>query len=375
MKTLSILLFALLSVVMPLFAQAKEKPDYRGSDIPFQAHDKVDLFGRLAVPESKPPRAIVIYVQTAEGATVDQKRSLGSEKTFNYHDLYRKHFTAMGVGFFSYEGRGIRMGDELPRFEKIDWAVYNTSTLDNKVKDAVSAIEVVRKQKGLRETPIYLMGTSEGSLLAAEAASQRPDSVAGLVLYGVMVTNLRETFRYIMSDGEFLRFRPLDADKDGVITKAEWDKVAKGVDFSKGDLNKDGKFTVADVKVGTKKYLDAIDNDDFAVLQEWSKRSAAVSVPKDWFKDHFAHAETWSFLSQLDLPVGCFHGEDDRMTPVSKVRELEAKAKKKGLSKMEFHYFPGAGHSLNGVQYFVKEELPKGHQAMFAFIDRVAPAK
>src|SRR5690606_5734594 len=103
--------------------------------------------------------------------------------------------------------------------------------------------------------PILLMGASEGTLLAAEAAARKPDSVAGLVLYGALVTNLRETFTYIMSDGEFLRYRSLDADRDGAITREEWDSLVKGTDFSKADPDKDGKFTVADIRQVTKKYL------------------------------------------------------------------------------------------------------------------------
>lgn len=61
------------------------------------------------------------------------------------------------------------------------------------------------------------------------------------------------------------------------------------------------------------------------------------------------------------------------MAPIAAVRELEAKAKKAGLTKMEFHYFEGLDHSLNISQYFVKGELPKGHQAIFEFVNRVAP--
>ena len=354
-------------------APEKRQPDYAVTDITFKAHDDVKMFGRLVLPKSNSPRAVVIYVQTAEGATIDMKRPLGDGKTFNYYDLYREKLTAVDIGFFSYEGRGIRMGDTLPRYEEIDWGIYNTSTLDNKVQDLLSAIEAVRKHDGMQHIPILLMGSSEGTLLVAEAAAKKPDAVAGLVLYGVMVKNLRETFRYIMSDGAFLRYRSLDEDKDNVITKAEWDKVVKGVDFSKADLNTDDKFTVADSKITNKKYLNAIDNEDYEVLQAWAKVAAAMAVPDGWFKDHFAHADNWSFLSKLDIPVGCFHGDADRMTPISAVKELEAKAKKANLTKMEFYYFEGLDHSLKVGQYFVNGKMPKGHRAIFEFIDRIAP--
>ncbi len=367
---------AFISCGEPLYAEHVRdhtlQPDHVVRDIEFKAHDDVAMFGRLVLPESNAPRAVVIYVQTAEGATVDMKRPLGNGKTFNYHDLYREKLTAMDIGYFSYEGRGIRMGENPPRYEEIDWKVYNTSTLENKVRDVLSAIEAVRRHEGLQHTPILLLGASEGTLLAAEAAARKPGSVAGLALYGVLVTNLRETFTYIMSDGDFLRYRPLDQDKDGVITKAEWDKVVKGQNFAKADLNSDGEFTVADVTVATRKYLDAIDANDFEVLQAWAKAAAGLSVPEGWFKDHFNHADNWTFLSQLTIPIGCFHGDADNMTPIAALKELEAKAKKANLTKMEFHYFDGLDHSLSVTQYFTKGELPKGHQAIFNFIDRIA---
>ena len=350
-----------------------EQPTYIVKDIAFKAHDGVAMLGRLVLPKSTAPRAIVIYVQTAEGATIDQKRLLGNGKTFNYYDLYREKLTAMDIGFFSYEGRGIRMGDDPPRYEKIDWDVYNTSTLENKVRDLLIAIETVQNQDGLRHTAILLMGASEGTLLVAEAAARKPDSVAGLTLYGVSAVNLRDHMKFIMSDGDFMRFRALDENKDGVITKAEWDKSLKEHDFSKADLNADGKFTVADIMVATKKYLDAIDTDDYEVLQAWAKAAAALAIPEGWFRDHFAHADSWMFLSQLRVPIGYFHGDADRMAPISAVKELEVKAKKANLTNMEFHYFQGLDHSLNVVQYFVNGKLPEGHQAIFAFIDRIAP--
>lgn len=356
-------------------APDKLQPDISLTDISFKSHDDVKMFGRLVLPKLNAPRAVVIYVQTSEGSTIDMKRPLGNGKTFNYFDLYREKLTEMDIGFFSYEGRGIRMGDAPPRYEEIDWGIYNTSTLENKVQDLLSAIEVVQKHNGLQQIPILLMGASEGTLLVAEAAARNPDTITGLVLYGLLVKNLRETFTYIMSDGEFLKYRPLDEDKDNVITKAEWDKVVKGVDFSKADLNTDDKFTVSDIKIATKKYLDAIDNEDYEVLQAWAKVGAAVSVPDGWFEDHFNHADNWSFLSQLKIPVGCFHGDADRMTPISAVKELEEKAEKANLTRMEFYYFEGLDHSLNISQYFGNGKIPKGHSAIFEFINRIAPTK
>jgi pimeloyl-ACP methyl ester carboxylesterase len=366
----------------PGFTQGQEPPAARpeaqstlssSKDVTFQAHDGVEMFGRLVLPKDARPRAIVIYVQTAEGATIDQKRALGKDKTFNYFDLYRLELVKRGIGFFSYEGRGIRMGDAPPRYEKVDRAVFNTGTLDNKVKDAMAAVETVRKQLGLRETPVLLMGASEGTLIAAEAASRNPASIQGIVLYGALAWNMKQNFAFILSDGDYLRYRRVDKDNNGAITKEEWESVIKGTDFGKADQNGDGSFTVEDVRIVNKKLLDAVENDDFAALNDWGQAYAGVALPDRWFENHFSHADMWSFLKRLDLPVGVFHGDRDNNTSMAAVKDLERKAKDAGLAKIEFHYFEGLDHTLNISQYFVSGAMPPGHQAIFRYIDRIAP--
>ena len=159
--------------------------------------------GKLTVPNTAGPYPVVIYVQTAEGMTVDMKRPLPNG-TFNYFDLYREKLPEMGVAFFSYEGRGVTMGDAPPRYEKIDRVVYNTSTLDNKVRDALSAVDVVLKQKGIAPGEVFLMGASEGTLLAAEAAARAPDKVkGGLILYAILSSTLKDMLKFQAADGPF----------------------------------------------------------------------------------------------------------------------------------------------------------------------------
>jgi len=312
--------------------------------------------------------------------TVDMKRQKSRTETFNYFDLYREKLPEMNVAFFSYEGRGITMGDKPPRYETINWDIYNTSTLENKVRDVISAVELVRKQPGIDASRIFLMGGSEGTLLAAEAASRIPKQIRGLILYGVLTVNMRENFKYILTDGSFLSLRRnFDTDKDGRISKQEFEadpnkfreKAAKNEAFSTLDKNGDGFFTAEDLVMLSERLRnlrDAADQENYEVLNEWAKTSAGVSTPKDWFKDHFAHQSIWTFLAKLNIAVGCFQGGEDAFVPIDGVRKLEEQAKRAGKSKMEFHYFESLDHSLNIGEYFVKGTLPAGHQAIFEFI-------
>jgi hypothetical protein len=115
---------------------------------------------------------------------------------------------------------------------------------------------------------------------------------------------------------------------------------------------------------------DALDTENYAVLDDWAKTSAAVSTPKDWFKDHFAHQPIWTFLSKLDIPVGLFQGSGDVNVPIAGVKKLEETATKAGKKKMEFHYFDNLDHGLNIIEYFVRGTLPAGHKEIFEFIKR-----
>jgi len=352
-------------------------------EIPFLSHDGYEMFGKLTVPTSGGSHPVVIYVQTAEGMTVDMKRHKSRTETFNYFDLYREKLPEMNVAFFSYEGRGIRMGDKPPRYETIDWDIYNTSTLENKVRDLLTAVEIVKEQPGIDGSRIFLMGASEGTLLAAEAAVRSRGQIKGLILYGILTSNLKDNFRYIITDGAFLPWvKFFDTDKDGRVSKQEFEadphkyreKVLQNAPFESLDKDKDGFFTAEELGVISTRLRDlreALDSNNYAVLDEWARTSAAASTPKDWFKDHFAHQPIWTFLSALDIPIGLFQGDNDAMVPIEGVKKLEERAKKAGKSRMEFYYFDNLDHSLNIGEYFVKGSLPAGHKTIFEFIKKL----
>jgi pimeloyl-ACP methyl ester carboxylesterase len=353
--------------------------DVRTIELPFSSHDGYAMRGKLTLPVAPGRHPVVVYVQTAEAMTIDLKRRLGRERTFNYFDLYRDQLPRMGVAFFTYEGRGVRMGDQPPRFEHIDAVAYDTSTLENKVRDLLSAVEAVRARPDIDPRRVFVLGTSEGTVLAAEAASRQPKQLAGLILYGVMADAMPQTFRYIMTEGGFLTYRKyFDTDEDGSISQAEFEadprgyraRVFRGATFSAFDRNGDGLFKADEMSGLTKPYLDAIASEDFEVLDAWARTAAGVTTPRGWFRDHFRHPALWTFLSRLDMPIAFFHGTADANTPVSSVRALEARAKVAGKRRFAFHYVEGEDHSLGVAGYFVTGTVPPGHRAIFDWMRR-----
>ncbi len=346
------------------------------TEVKFTTHDGFPMTGKLTLPDSEGKHAIVIYVQNAEGMTVDMKRPLGADRTFNYFDLYREKLPAIDVGFFSYEGRGVTMGDGPPRFEKIDEEAYNTSTLENKVRDVLSAVRAIRTLDGVNPARIFLMGSSEGTLLSAEAAARAPEEVYGVVLYALLATPLKDALHFMSGEGAFMQIAAIfDRNRDGSVSPEEFENQAArtraglaGVTFAQLDADSDGVFESADFVTVRKPLIDAIDAGTFDTIYGWLKVTASVATPRAWLEDHYAHPAIWAFLSKLTGPVGIFHGEADANTPVAATRALEAQAKAAGKTNFEFHYFEGLDHSLGVGAYFAGRPLPAGHAAIFEYV-------
>ncbi|HET9830641.1 MAG TPA: prolyl oligopeptidase family serine peptidase [Vicinamibacterales bacterium] len=355
-------------------------PAYKTIDIAFRSQDGQELFGKLTVPDGIARAPVVMMIQTAEAQTADS-RVQGPRGPIDFFDLYRRELAAMGVAFFSYEGRGIRLGDKPPRYVAIDRPLFNTATLERKVQDAMAAVRTLKGRPDIDGSRVLLTGVSEGTLLAAETATRMPRDVKALVLSSV-VTDMREAIKFMMTDGAFLQHQQFwDANNDARITAEEFEADRRGVrraaklEFSSLDVNGDGVYTPEDRQIVAKSLLAAADAGDAdTVWNGFLKVASSLELPDGWLKDHFAHPGIWTFLSQLDMPVGMFHGELDGNTPVVGVRGLERQAMAAGKTKFEFHYFAGEEHSLGGLDFFLKGAPSDGYKELFAFVKRqIAP--
>lgn len=318
----------IVALTLAVASAQDHKPRTVTIEIPFDSHDGYPMLGKLTLPDPGSAdenirHAVVIYVQTAEAMTVDMTRPLSAGRTFDYFDLYREKLPEMNIGFFSYEGRGVRMGEHPPRFETVEPDAFNTSTLDNKVEDLLSAVRLVQRQAGVDAARIYLMGSGEGTLIAADAATRAQDDVHGLVLYSVLSTNMKDALRY---------------------------RASNATPANQG-------------------LVDAIGSAKYETIYPWLKTADTATTPTHWLEDHYAYPSMESFLSQLDIPVGVFQGEADAMFPVAGVKALQARLKQQDRTNFEFHYFDKLDQSLGLSHYFAGAPLPAGHQAIFEFLE------
>ena len=229
---------------------------FKTIEIQFRSHDGHAMFGKLTLPEMGGPHAVVLFVQTAEAQTVDTRIQNPRGGTLDYFDIYRREFAAANVAFFSYEGRGARTGSQPPRYVELDRSIYNTSTLENKVLDAITAVRILQKRPEIDAKRIFLRGVSEGTLLAAEAASRIPNEIKGVVLSSVL-TDMKTAMKFMMSDGTFWQHQGhWDANRDGTITPAEFAADPRGIrklmptgfELKMFDANADGNYTIEDAR-------------------------------------------------------------------------------------------------------------------------------
>ena len=106
-------------IVIALFALAPGRawaqaaivpvPGTTTRDIPFTSHDGYPMLGRLTLPDAPGPHPVLILVQTAEAATMDGKLRNSKGVRVRIYNQYRDLLAPMGIGFFSYEGRGRTM--------------------------------------------------------------------------------------------------------------------------------------------------------------------------------------------------------------------------------------------------------------------------
>jgi len=82
-------------------------------------------------------------------------------------------FCSQGVAFFSYNRRGVEVGDTAPRFDRIDSAKYAKYSPSTEAEDVERMVHVLKKDKRFKDCRIILYGMSEGTIIASMVAERK----------------------------------------------------------------------------------------------------------------------------------------------------------------------------------------------------------
>jgi predicted esterase len=281
----------------------------------------------------------------------------------------------------SYNTRGVDMGNEEPLFADINDKEYKKYLPSNSVKDIEAIVLHLKNQNKYKNSKIFLLGGSEGTIIAPLVALNNNVRIDGLLLFGYCNENLKDTLTWQLSGNSELIYWLyfFDYDKKGYITKEDFEadkyKVKPQLfgdkSFEEIDINNDGIINIEDAAVMSlphlRNMLNAIENDD----DEWLKNNHGVRLTTGWFKEHFALKPTKEILPLLDLPIYIFQGELDHMCPVFYAEDIKKKFDELGKNNLTVNIFEKHDHDLNYVLFPMHNEISKGLTSIFNTADKL----
>ncbi len=330
-----------------------------------KSFDGFEVTGRLSVPagEEKIDR-LVIFVHGTGPNTYEMRRQNNiSGIRFKYLDIYADNFISDGTAFFTYNTRGISLGDEEPHYADIDENVYKQYTPRNIAQDIKYMIEQLKQDSRLSNADIILLGVSEGTIIAPLAVSEYGAEADALLLMGYCNDNMRDVLEYQLGGGMSffnytLLFNVAGAEE---ITKEQYetdpneiiDSLLGGAAFKDIDLDGDGLITVEDFTIMMTPVRDglfeAIENND----DKWIAENMSTIMPPlmtDWFKAHFELPKTEDIMTKVDIPMYIFQGTYDANCPVQGTYDVQNRFKELEKDNLTVHIYDGYDHDLNFTQ-------------------------
>jgi pimeloyl-ACP methyl ester carboxylesterase len=354
---------------------AQEKPEpFLKELIEIELADGERIKGRLCLPvqpdAAKSP-TLVVYVHGTGPGTHLNKRKIG-DKTFNYFDYVAQAFCERGVAFFSYDKRGVTMGETPPWFDEIDREKFRKVVPGVESQDIATIVDHLKKDSRLSGSKVALLGWSEGTMIASLAAERHPGKIDVLLLAGYAHDNLFDIIKWQYSGhGSMMNLSPVfDANGDKSISKEEYESDAESVASYRKRVMQDTKFEILDA---TKDGLLAAE--DFAIRtkvmhamllgslakgnEDWIWNNYfRISVP--WLQEHCSLEANKTRLTRLDLPIYVFHGTNDAHVDVAGVRDLEQRFKALNKTNLQAFVFEDQDHDLNFVDWALKGQWPEG---------------
>lgn len=365
------------SADLPSVTQAAPAATGTVEALTIPSFDAYPLEGRLYLPSDQSPRALVIYVNGSGPNTNQNTRQLSADTTFSYFDLVASGFNEVGAAFFSYSTRGVTASDTPPFYHTIDPQAYQTYLPEHSVQDVAAIVRALRADTRLHDCPIYLLGWSEGTMIAPKVAQLVP--VDGLLLAGYVNGTMQQVLDWQQTGGSSMVTYCLyfDADGDGRVSQAEYEndrygvRPALGLDqvvFSELDADGDGQLTASDFAAllapSRQALYDAITHSDDA----WLAKNYPVRLTSAWFHAHSHFTPNRDMLTELDLPIVIFQGQADANVPVQDTLDIQAQFAALGKDNLTVHLYPNADHDLNFVSYLSTGVWPQAWCDLFAAV-------
>ena len=349
--------------------------------IEITSFDGYTFKGRLTMPSGGNISKLVIYVNGSGANTYDNRRS-----GFNYFDTFADEFSNRGIAFFSYNTRGVDIGDNPPLYNTINDEEYLSYLPLNLVEDVYYMIKSIKENDRLKDCKVYLLAWSEGTIIAPLVAEKYPNMIDGLFLAGYANQNMKDILiwqntggsSYVWFAGNF------DTDEYGRISRASFDadpnnvikSILQNTAFEEFDMNNDGYIDKNDCIIRVTAIQEDYLNEMLSAIERrddiWIRNNyggSLIPLTSGWFLEHFSLRSNQEVLPGLDLPIFIFHGVLDANVDVSEVYRINERFQELGKTNLKINVFEQHNHDLNFIDIIQNKGMPVGFLAIFDAID------
>jgi pimeloyl-ACP methyl ester carboxylesterase len=339
--------------------------------------DGEETTARLCFPKDGQINTIVIAVHGTGPFTYLTKR-----QGFNFYDVLADGFCGQGVGFFTYNRRGVDLGEKAPWFDKVDNTKYAKYLPHIEAADIETMITFLKNDQRFQNCKIILYGMSEGTIFASMVAERKKVKIDALFLHGYAHENMFDIIKW-QNTGEgvmILANSIFDKNGDKVVDREEYESedptiaayrgyLFQNLPFDSVDVVKDNVIDVKDIRAMRERALGQpfqellmtkiSENDGDWIWNNY------VRVTIDWLKEHFALEPNKTRLLRVDIPIYVFHGKEDANVSAENVYDLEVRFKTCNKSNLKTFLFEKHNHGLNFQDWLKTKEYSEGLKKVF----------
>jgi pimeloyl-ACP methyl ester carboxylesterase len=339
--------------------------------------DGETISGRLCMPANvKKVKAMVIFIHGTGPNTYLNKRKIGTFE-FNYYDLFANEFNKRGIAFFSYDRRGVTIGETAPIYDKIDSLKYLKYTPLTEASDVESIIARLKEDKRLNKAKTALLGASEGTMVGTLVADRKIAKVDALLLFGYVNDNLFDIIKWQLSGvPSIINIRNFfDKNEDNIISRAEYEsadsittlvrsRLFRNASFAAMDMNSDSIIDYRDFGMKTEPFYQYLmkmisEGNDKWIWDNYFR----VTIP--WLEAHRTLETNKTRMLRLTMPIWIFQGLDDGNAPLQGVYDIKNAFAKAGKTNLTCTFYKGHNHDMNYMDYPIKNVISEGLQAIF----------
>ena len=371
MKKVFVILVAILVVTLFSIISVQAQ-SFTSELITITLPDGEETTTRLCLPQEGQVSTIVVGIHGTGPQTYLTKR-----QGFNYYDIIANGFCEKGVAFFTYNRRGVDLGDTPPWFDKVDSMKHTKYLPHIEAADIETMITYLKNDERFKNCKIILYGMSEGTIIASMVAESKKVKIDALFLHGYAHDNMFDIIKWQNTgEGVMILINSIfDKNGDKAVDREEYEfedptiaayrnHLFQNKPFDEIDIVKDNVIDIKDIRAMREPFQELLmtkisENEESWIWNNYFRVTIA------WCREHFALEPNKTRLLRVEIPIYVFHGKEDAAVPFESVYDLEVRFKTNNKSNLKTFVFDKHNHDLNVQDWFTKKEYSEGLQKIF----------